>query len=281
MHLIGSAYLFRLRRASYTRTCLLGWLSFTAFALVALVSIVILRSFWPTYSHTFTLYLKWPDALVLLIGYAGVLALSGAILVLRFLYVLSQGQRREILRLEEESTMTVRDLSIANLAAIFWSVGTPYVCFIVAVVGLLPSLLFNWAFLLPAGIAKILACLFVGILSLAGLCLTVPALGVTFIGWLGWRSNFLKIGSPCTYQISSQTAIMLDGGVLSIVHPNKPEAIIDLNLFDPEDQRHLLFLLQKCLREFQANAGLVEQIEELFNATGEFLAVSEIRTGSY
>lgn len=271
-----NAYLFCLGRTSYTRTRLLAWLLLMAFLLVSALMSFWAVQLWPNYPHTWTPFLKWEDALFATLVYGALTALSGSILSARFLMILKIARHREMLSLENDSTFTTRDLSIENLASIFWSVGTTFICFVAAVVGLIPEMLIGWTLSLGSPLLVFFATAGAVVLSLAGLCLTLPTLAFTVIGWFGWVSFLKKIGSACTYHLSPQTTIMIDGFVLTIIHPDKPEALIDLNLLDLEDQRHLLYLFRKRWLEAQKswNPGFGEEIEAVLKS----LEASKLQT---
>src|SRR5437588_12559438 len=113
--------IFYLKRASYVRIRLLGWLLIAGSACCALLCIVLGARLLPTYEHTFTLYLKWQDALVASLWYIALIALGGCVLVVRFLYALRSGYRKGMLILKQE-TFIGRDLSPKNLASIYWAV---------------------------------------------------------------------------------------------------------------------------------------------------------------
>lgn len=263
-----NAYLFRLGRASYTRSRLLGWLLLIAFTSLSCLMLFWALQLWPSYQHSWTPFLKWQDALLASLLYTTLTSFSGSILVARFLVLLKIGRREEMLSLENDSTFTTRDLSVENLASIFWSVGTTFVCFVAALVGLIPEMLIGWTLSLGSPLLVFSATAGAVVLSLAGLALTMPALIFTVVGWFGWISFLKKIGSACTYHLSPQTTIMIDGFVLTIIHPDKPEALIDLNLLDLEDQRHLLHLFRKRWLEAQQswNPGFGDEIEAALKA---------------
>ena len=83
------------------------------------------------------------------------------------------------------------------------------------------------------------------LLSLAGLAIVLPAFSFIVIGLIGSVSFCRKMGSPHTYQLTNQASLSIDGFVLTIIYPDAPEAMLDLKLLNPQDQRHLLHLLHE------------------------------------
>src|SRR5215469_995104 len=121
----ADTYIYRLKRASYMRIRLVAWLLIAGSIACAFLCIVAGLRLLPTYTHTFTLYLKWQDALLATLWFVALLALGGCILVLRFLYALRAGYRRCMLKLKGD-TFTGRDLSAKNLSSIYWVVCTAF-----------------------------------------------------------------------------------------------------------------------------------------------------------
>src|SRR5437762_11183598 len=111
----SNTYLFRLGRPAYIRTSLLAWLLLAAFLLFGIISAILGFRLIPTYSHAFTLYLKWQDALLAVCWYITFDTLVGCVLIARFLYALRVVYRREMIVLSEK-VLTVRDLSHDYLA---------------------------------------------------------------------------------------------------------------------------------------------------------------------
>ena len=142
-------YLFRLGRKAYIKTGLLGWLLFAAFLVCAIFSAFFGVKLLPTYNHDFTPFLKWQDALGALCWYSSLSSLVGCVLIVRFLYALRAGYRKEMLVLGD-SVLTVRDLSHENLSSIFWLIGTSLSCFLVALASLLPEMLLGWSAASPS-----------------------------------------------------------------------------------------------------------------------------------
>ncbi len=238
-------YVFYLKRASYNRMRMLAWLLISASLAIALACVVLAIRLWPTYSHTFTPYLKWQDALLASLWYIALLLLGGSVLVARFLYALRAGYSQGMFILGSDSTLIVRDLSPKNLASIYWAVGTALSCFAAALIGLIPVILVGWTVHLPHPALVVLCTAAAIALSLAGLAVTLVASSFVLIGWIGCVSFCRKMGAPQTYRLSNQSTLRIDGFVLSIIHPDQQESMFDLNLLDVEDQRRLLFLLHK------------------------------------
>ncbi len=231
--------------ASYIRIRLLGWLLILASFTVAFVCAVLAIRLWPTYSHTFTPYLKWQDALFASFWYIVLLLLGGSVLVARFLYALYAGYHRGMFILEGDSTLIVRDLSPKNFSSIYWAVGAALSCFMAALVGLVPEILIGWTLHLPHPALVVICTAGAIALSLAGLAITVVASSFIVIGWVGCVSFCRKMGAPQIYRLSKQTTLRIDSFVLSITHPDQQESMFDLDLLDVEDQHHLLYLLHK------------------------------------
>src|SRR5258708_22728899 len=81
-------YVFFLSRSSYRHTRLLAWLLITASLVTALASTILAARLSPMYSHTFTPYLKWQDALFASLLYIALILLGGSLILVRFLYAL-------------------------------------------------------------------------------------------------------------------------------------------------------------------------------------------------
>ncbi len=263
IHPAADTYLFRLGRAPYRRTLLWGWLLFSGFLVCALVSAVLGAWFFPGYSHAFTPYLKWQDMLVALLWYITFISLGGCVLVVRFLYALRAGYRKGMLALVGDTALTVRDLSHENLSSIFSVVHTALWCFVALLVGLIPEMLIGWTLYLPHPALIVLGTGVATALSLAGLAISLPAASFILIGCIGCVSYCRKMGSRQTYQLTSQATLVIDDFALTITYPDEPESMIDLNLLDADDQRHLLSLLQKRWLDAQRpwNPRLGEEIE--------------------
>jgi MFS family permease len=238
-------YQFNLARQAYTRTSILAWLMCGAFLLCALLGTAGGFLLWPTYAHGFTLYLKWQDALVACCWCVGLVSLGGCILMLRFLYALREGYRQGMLILDGKNMLSGRDLSPKNFASVFWLVATTFSCFVVMLVGLVPAVLIGWTTHLPNIVLLVFATFIAFLLSLGGLILSVPFGAFFVIGLVGGVSFCRKLGALQTYTLSSQTTLRIDGLVLAIIHPDKPESLFDLQMLTPEDQRQALTLLRQ------------------------------------
>ena len=258
--------------ASYIRIRLLGWLLILASFTVAFVCAVLAIRLWPTYSHTFTPYLKWQDALFASFWYIVLLLLGGSVLVARFLYALYAGYHRGMFILEGDSTLIVRDLSPKNFSSIYWAVGAALSCFMAALVGLVPEILIGWTLHLPHPALVVICTAGAIALSLAGLAITVVASSFIVIGWVGCVSFCRKMGAPQIYRLSKQTTLRIDSFVLSITHPDQQESMFDLDLLDVEDQHHLLYLLHKRWLDAERpwNPCLGEEIEAALEETNRF-----------
>ncbi len=260
-------YLFRLGRKAYIKTGLLGWLLFTAFLVCAVSAAFFGVRLLPTYSHDFTPFLKWQDALVALCWYVSLISLVGCILIVRFLYALRAGYRKEMLVLSD-SMLTVRDLAPENLSSIFWLVSTALSCFVVTLVGLLPEMVLGWTLHLASPLWSVLGSVAMIILSIVGLAIALPSFSFVLIGLVGSISFCQKMGSPHIYRLTNQAALSINGFVLTIIYPDAPESMIDLNSLNPEDQRLLLCLLhERWLGEQRTwNPELGDEIEAALEA---------------
>ena len=256
-------YCFHLGHSPYVRICIRAWLLFCSFLSIAVLALALSHILWISYSHTFTLYLKWQDALVALMCFVAFLLVSGSILILRFLYALHKGYHKGMLTLVGNSSLAVRDLSPENLASIFWMIHSVFWCFVAALVGLLPEVLIGWTLHLSNPALMVLATGVALVLSLAGLVVSVVSIVFIVIGCIGAISFCRKLGSLYTYKLSNQAILRIDNFVLTIIYPGAPESMIDLNLLDRDDQRQLLSLLRKRWMDTQYiwNPELGEEIE--------------------
>jgi len=263
-------YHYHLTRQSYQRTSLLAWLMLGGFLLCALLGITGGMLLWPTYSHEFTLYLKWQDALVAGSWCVALVSLGGCVLVLRFLHALHQGYQGPMLTLEDKNKLSGRDLSPKNFASIFWLVATTFSCFIAMLVGLIPTVLIGWTLHLSNPVLLVFATGIAFLLSLGGLIVSVPSGLFFLIGLMGGISFCRKMGARQTYILNSQTTLRINGFVLAIIQPDSPESLIDLQLLSPQDQRQLLTLLRErwaAEAERSWNPGLGDEIEAALKRT--------------
>lgn len=257
-------YRFDLSNQAHIRTNSLAWLLGVAFLLCALVGSVAALLLWPTYTHDFTLYLKWQDALVASSWCLTVVSLGGCILVLRFLYALHQGRTAGMLTLENGNRLSGRDLSPKNLTSIFWAVSTTFTCFATMLIGLAPAVLIGWTLHLSNLVLMVFSTFVAFLLSLAGLGLSLPCGAFFVIGLVGGVSFCRKMGASQSYTLNNQTILRIDGSVLVILHPDRPESLFDLQLLTPDDQRQLLTLLRERWVEAKHtwNPTLGDEIEE-------------------
>ena len=256
-------YVFYLSHTSYRRTLLLAWTLVLASLTIASACAVLSVRLWSSYTHIFTPYLKWQDALFATLCYISLVLIGGSVMAIRFCYALRAGFYQGMFIQKGGSILVVRDLSSKNLSSIYWAIGTTLSCFIAALVGLIPEILIGWTIHLPHPMLVVICTGVAILLSLAGLMVTLVATSFIFIGWMGCFSFCRKIGAPQTYQLDRQTTMRLDGFVLSITHPHQQEVVFELNLLDLKDQYHLFSLLYQCWLDAKCawNPGLNEEIE--------------------
>ncbi len=240
----GNTYSFHLSRKQYLRISLLACLLICASLTVAAATATLGALFWPVYIHRFTFYLKWQDALLATLWYISFILVGGSMMVARFLFALRAGYRDGVLLLRDNS-ITVRDLSPKNLGSIYWMVGTALSCFLAALVGLTPDILIGWTIHLPHPALVFFGTIAAVLLSLAGLAVTLVAGSFIIVAITGSFSFSRKMGAPHTYELTSQAVVRIDGFVLSVIYPDKPETLFDLELLEPEDRRLLLYMLRK------------------------------------
>ena len=272
LDILSNDYVFYLSHASYKRTRLLAWILVLASFTIAIACVVLSVRLWSSYTHVFTPYLKWQDALLATLCYISLILIGGSAMVVRFYYALRAGLYQGIFIQKGDSTLVVRDLSSKNLSGLYWAIGTTLSCFIVALVGLIPEILIGWTIHLPHPMLVVLCTGVAILLSLAGLVVTLVATSFIFIGWIGCFSFCRKMGAPQTYQLDRQTTMRLDGFVLSITHPHQQEAVFDLNLLDLKDQHHLFSLFYKYWLDAECawNPGLGEEMEAVQKEVGYF-----------
>jgi hypothetical protein len=268
-------YRFCLGRSQYKRVRARAWLFFGGFLIVALCSLVLGGLLWKTYTHTFTPYLKWQDALVALLWFVSFIACGGSIAVVRFLCALHAGYHKGMLTLAGDNTLTVSDLSHENLISIFWMVNSAFWCFVVVLVGLVPLILIEWTPRIPVPALAVLATGLAIVLSLAGLAASIISAGFIVVGCIGAVSFCRKVGSSHIYKMSSELTLRIDNFVLTIICPGKPESMIELDLLTPSDQRDLLSLLYKRWKDAlgQWNPELGEEITLALEKTEQTLTV--------
>lgn len=264
-------YQFHLARRAYKQIRCKAWLMLGAFSLCVLLGTVGGFLLWPTYVHTFTLYLKWQDALVASCWGMALVSLGGCILVLRFLHALRSGYRGAMLTLEGTDRLSGRDLSPKNFTSIFWAVFTTFSCFLVMLVGLIPAVLIGWTIHFPHPVLLVLSTALALLLSLGGLILALPFGAFFIIGLVGGVSFCKRMGASQTYLLSSQTSVRIDRFSLAIMQPERPESLFDLQLLTPEDQHRLLTLLRERWAEAESswNPTLGDEIESALRAADD------------
>jgi hypothetical protein len=200
---------------------------------------------WGTYTHVFTFYLKWQDALVALLWFVTFLTLGGCVLVLRFLRALHIGYIQGVFSFVDTTLIRVRDLSAENLASIFWILNAAFWCFVTVLVGLVPIILIGWTHrIMPIPLAFFATALAI-LLSLAGLVLSAVFASFIIIGCFGAVSFWQKLGLVQTYTLNTQTVIRCDAYVVTVIYPDMPEAMFDLNILDKDEKLVLLALLRE------------------------------------
>lgn len=220
--------------------------------------------FWPTYTHPFTPYLKWQDALIAALCYGSIILLIASIILARFHFACRQGSRHGMLILQPGGTLTVRDLSPKNFHAIYSMVVTSFTCFVVTLIGLSPFILIGWTLHLSHLIFIVITTAAAIAISVAGLILSLIFATFLVIGLFGARALARSLGTPHTYNLTPLITLRIDNNTLTITCPNQPETLFDLHLLHPHDQRHLLHLLQQHIRRGSATylpASLDQQLE--------------------
>jgi hypothetical protein len=217
-------------------------LSLSGSAILATLAIL----FWPTYTHPFTPYLKWQDALLATLAYSSFLLLLASLIVFRFRLACRRAERRGILILHPQGTLTVRDLSPKNFAGIYRMIGASFTCFLGTLVGLSPCILIGLTLHITSHpLLTVLATAIAIILSLLGLTVTLISATFLVISLIGARAYARALGAPHTYLLTTLISLRIDGLTLTITYPDRPETLFDLNLLHPHHQRHLLYLLQQ------------------------------------
>ena len=264
----SDVYSFRMGRAAYKRTSVLSCLLLGAFLICACGAASFGLWLVSTYSHAFTPYLKWQDAVVALCGFMLFDSLWGCALTIRFLCALHAGHTREMLTVSE-TTLSVRDLSPPNLASIFWLTATWLSCFLGVLVGLIPEMLIGWTLNLSHPVLATFATIIAIVLSIAGLAIALPALSFVIIGIFGSASFWHNVGAAHVYRLTAQASLSIEGFVLAIMYTDSPESMLDIPTLDPEDQRHLLYLLRDRWNGAQDlwNPRLGEEIEAALAVT--------------
>ncbi len=248
-------YLFRLGTPAYIHARTRSWLWLSGFFLVGMSSLLLGLRLLPTYAHTFTPYLRWQDGLVALLWFITLLCLGGCLFSVRYLAALRVGHLHEILTLTKEHTLTMRDLSPENLISIFWMLHAAFWCFITVLVGLVPDVLIGLTLRLPTPQLVILATSAAVLLSVAGLVLSVTFIWFIILGIFGAGPVFSKLGAPYTYKLDSHIVLRIDGTILTVIYPGKPESTIDLAALAEDDTQALLPLLEAYIIDTQPTTG--------------------------
>ena len=241
----GNTYTFYQDRAAYIRTRRLGWLMSGTFFLAALVSFFLGLHIWGTYTHVFKFYLKWQDALVALLWFVTFLTLGGGVLVLRFQYAVRIGYIKGVFSLMNTTHIAVRDISADNFASIFWILNASFWCFVTVLVGLVPFILIGWTLHITSAPLAIVATGLAILLSLAGTVLSVAFSSFILVGCFGAVSFWQKLGLVHTYELNMHTTVRCDDAILTVIYPDMPESMLDLNALDKDDKHLLLALLRE------------------------------------
>ncbi len=243
--LASNTYTFYQDHTAYVRTRRLGWLLCGGFFLTSLISLWLGLKVWGTYTHVFTFYLKWQDALVALLWFIPFLTLCGGVLVLRFQYAVRVGYIKGVFSLMNTTHIAVRDISSDNLASIFWMLNASFWCFVAVLVGLVPIILIGWTLhITPVPLAIVATALAI-LLSLAGLALSATISSFILVGCFGAVSFWQKLGLVHTYKLNTHTTLRCDDNILTVIYPDMPESMFDLNTLDKSDKHLLLSLLRE------------------------------------
>ena len=253
-------YLFRLGTSAYIHARNRSWLWLSGFFLLGMSSLALGLRLLPTYAHTFTPYLRWQDGLVALLWFITFLCLGGCLFSVRYLAALRVGHLHEILTLTKDHTLTMRDLSPENLTSVFWMLHAAFWCFITVLIGLVPEVLIGLTLRLPTLQLVILATSAAVLLSVAGLVLSIGFSWVILMGIFGTGPLFSKLGAPYTYKLDTHIVLRIDGTILTVIYPGKPESTIDLAALDENDKQVLLPLLAEYIIETQSTTGDLEVI---------------------
>ena len=215
------------------------------FLLGAIVSFVSGVKVWSTYTHVFTFYLKWQDALVALLLFFSFLTLCGSVLILRFQRAVHVGYIKGVFSLIDSTSIAVRDISAENLASIFWILNASFWCFVTVLVGLVPVILIGWTLHITSLLLAIVATGVAILLSLAGIVLSIAFSSFIVVGCFGAVSFWQKLGLVYIYKLDTHTTIRCDDTILTVIYPDMPESMLDLNMLSEGDKRLLLALLHE------------------------------------
>lgn len=238
-------HLFHLGHPAYVKIRRLGLLLLGAFLLLAFIALIISFRLLPTYSHAFTLYIKWQDTLVALLWFVAFITLAGCAPILRFLYALHAGYTCYTIRFNSDNSLTVRDLSSENLLSILWIINNAFWCFVVVLIGLVPAMLIGLVLHLSPLTLAVVATFITIVVGIAGVVLSVTTTTLIVIGCLGIIPFTGDLGTRRTYQYTDNATLHIDNFVLTIISPGLPESMLDLKLLDPGDRLLLLSLLRE------------------------------------
>lgn len=253
---------FHLERTQYQRIHNLGWLFVVGLLILASGTITLGIWLWGTYTHGFTPYLKWQDALLSLSWFVSFVALSGSVLVGRFLYALRAGYRRGMITLRD-TMLTVRDLSADNLRSIFWLLNSAFWCAVAVLVGLMPIILIRWTLQITNVPLMIIATSLSIVVGLASLVVSIIAFSFIIIGCFGGVSFGRNLGWPHLYELNGRTSLSIEHSVLTIIQPDRPETMLELRLLTTQDRVRLLSLLRQnwVASDQKWSPGLDEEID--------------------
>jgi hypothetical protein len=275
LELAQDSYQFNLGQTQYHRVRMLSVFFLGVSLLGAVLFIVAGIALWGTYSHDFTPYLKWQDALLALCWFlGGFVCLGGSVLIGRFMHALHSGYHQgmvafQMAQAQNQSTITVRDLSPENLKSILWIANSSFWCFFVALLGLTPIISSGWTLRLTDPILSTAATSVAVLLSVAGVVISIVAVAFILVGVVGVVPFTRKLGSSHTYQLNGQATVRIDDFVLTIVYPGMSESMVDLHLLSHEDQQQVLALLHRRWMDAQQswNPSLGEEIAQALELT--------------
>lgn len=258
---------FYLSQAAFRRASWLAALQMGVFVLCIVLGLSTSWMLWPTYTHVWTFYLKWQDAILLSGCCLAFLALVGCGLCIRFYMAQRAGVEQGIVTLQDGNVLIVRDLSPKNYLSIYSLVFTAFACFIVMLIGLSPWVLLGWTVHLTNPVFAVFATLIALLLALGGLAISLPFGSFIIIGLVGSLSYGQRMGAAEKYILQDQTIVRIDGYVLAIIQPDRPEALVYLDLMTTEGRRSLLMILQERWVEADKpwNVALDKEIERALN----------------
>lgn len=265
----GDTHTFYQSRAAYVHTRRLGWLMCGVFLLGAIVAFVSGVKVWGTYTHVFTFYLKWQDALVALLWFFSLMTLCGSILILRFQHAVRVGYIKGVFSLVDSTSIAVRDISAENLASIFWILNASFWCFVVMLIGLVPVILIGWTLHTTPLLFSIVATGVAILLSIAGIVLSITLSIFIIVGGFGAVSLWQKLGLVYIYKLDAHTTLRCDGNILTVIYPDMPESMLDLNALSEGDKQLLLTLLHEhwlasdCLWTLAFDTAIEKHVEKI------------------